>query len=206
MPGRRFAIRFARSGPPPEGEFEPPIDGDAPPPPEAELEPPPPPPPVPLRPVPPQRERRDLARRREIEIRDVGGLAVEMARREDWRYPLLHSRCAEVLTLEARIHELDAMIAATQMAARGVGVEPCQCGAPILRGSHFCSNCGRPAPETPPVVMCSHCGQPLQAEANFCPVCGNAVAAEAFELGDGVTDDFGDTLVESPREGASGGT
>jgi len=120
-------------------------------------------------------------RRREIEMRDVGGLAVEMARRDDWRYELLRSRCAEVLTLEERIHELDALIAAGEMAARGVGVAPCVCGAPILRGSHFCSHCGRPAPETPPVATCSHCGQPLPADANFCTVCGNAVAAEAFE-------------------------
>ena len=47
-----------------------------------------------------------------------------------------------------------------------------------MQGSHFCAHCGRPAPETPPVVTCSHCGQPLPADANFCPVCGNAVAAE----------------------------
>jgi hypothetical protein len=198
MPGA-FRIPFARGAPPPDASpppeiSPPPADGE----PAPLVEPPPPPP----RPLHPQRERRELARRREIELRDVGGLAVEMARRDDWRYPLLHSRCADVLAIEERIHELDAIIAASEMAARGVGVAPCECGAPILRGAHFCSNCGRPAPETPPVVTCSHCGQPLPADANFCPVCGNAVAAEAFE-GDAIEDTFVEPA--PPREGATGG-
>jgi hypothetical protein len=126
----------------------------------------------------PERERRELVRLRELELRDVGGLAVEMARRDDWRYPLLRSRTADVLTLEERIHEVDAMLAAAALVQRGVPVTACECGAPIMQGSHFCAHCGRPAPETPPVVTCSHCGQPLPADANFCPVCGNAVAAE----------------------------
>ena len=128
----------------------------------------------------PQRTRRELVRQRELEMRDVGGLAVEMARRDDWRYDLLHARCAEVLGIEERINELDALMATSELAARGVGAIQCKCGAPILRGSHFCSHCGRPAAETPPVATCSHCGQPLPADANFCPVCGNNVAEEEF--------------------------
>jgi Double zinc ribbon len=177
MPGR-FASLFARPRPP---EAEPATDAapDDTPPPEAYAEPPPAGPP---RPVPPERHRRFLMRQREVELRDVGGLAVEMARRDDWRYGLLHTRCAEVLALEERIHELDAFIAASEIAARAPGeLVRCACGAPLLRGSHFCSHCGRPALDTPPVAMCSHCGQPLPAEANFCSVCGNAVAAEAYE-------------------------
>jgi len=117
-----------------------------------------------------------------------------MARRNDWRYPLLHSRTADVLTLEERIHELDALIAASEMAQRGVAVAECRCGAPIVQGAHFCAHCGRPAPETPPVAVCSHCGNPLPAEANFCSVCGNAVAAEELASQTGVDE----TLVE-PR-------
>jgi len=124
----------------------------------------------------------------------VGGLAVEMARRNDWRYPLLHSRTADVLTLEERIHELDAMISAADMAQRGVPVAQCRCGAPIVQGAHFCAHCGRPAPETPPVVACSHCGNPLPADANFCSVCGNAVAADELASQTGLDE----TLVE-PR-------
>jgi Double zinc ribbon len=119
-------------------------------------------------------------RRREVEIRDVGGLALEMVRRDAWNDELLRSRTAEVLALEERIGELDSMIVAAEAALRGIGAETCRCGAPIVRGAHFCSHCGRPARETPPVVTCTHCGQPLAAEANFCPVCGNAVAAEDY--------------------------
>src|SRR5687767_6865931 len=104
----RFASLFARSGPPP----------GAPPPevPPPGFEPSPSPAPGPSRPAP-ERERRYLVRLREMELRDIGGLAAEMARRDDWRYPLLHSRCAEVLALEQRIHELDALIAASALAA-----------------------------------------------------------------------------------------
>ena len=190
----RFSL-FARPGPPLDASPPPAPDdellstGAAPVEPSSETALPPPPP----RPIPPQRERRALMRQREIEMRDVGGLAVEMARRDDWRYELLRSRCAEVLALEERIHELDALIAAGEMAARGVGVAPCTCGAPILRGSHFCSHCGRPAPETPPVASCSHCGQPLPAEANFCAYCGNSAAADEFAS----EHDLSDTIVRS---------
>ena len=183
---------FARGGPPADGP--PP---EAPPPdsaPGGEMAPPAPPPAAP-RPLPPERERRDLIRIREVELRDVGGLAVEMARRNDWRYSLLRSRTADVLTLEERIHELDAMIAASEMAQRGVPVAECRCGAPIVQGAHFCAHCGRPAPETTPVVVCCHCGNPLPAEANFCSVCGNAVAAE--ELAQTGVDE---TLIEPPPD------
>ena len=127
-----------------------------------------------------RREREGLLRRREGEIRDLGGLALEMYRRGRFKPDLLLTRCAEVLELEDRIHELDSFLAATEVAARGAGAETCRCGAPIIRGAHFCSHCGRPAAETPPVVTCGHCGQALPADVNFCPVCGNGVAAESY--------------------------
>jgi len=199
MPGRRFL--FARHPPLGAEPVEPPADGEIV---TVETEQPPLMAPTPGPPprVPPQRERRELARIREREIRDVGGLAVEMARRSDWRYPLLESRCAEVLALEERIHELDAIMAAGAMVARGVPAVECQCGAPILRGAHFCSHCGRPAPEAPAVASCSHCGQPLPAEANFCSVCGNTVVAEAFEREIGLDDTMIEPLppLDPPRE------
>lgn len=155
----------------------------------------------PLRPGRPpslQRERRDLMRRREVEIRDVGGLALEMARRDAWNPDLLAARTSEVLAIEERIAELDSMLVAAEAAARGIGAERCVCGAPIVRGTHFCSHCGRPATETPPVVACSHCGQALPADSNFCPVCGNGVAAEEYSS----KDPIGSTLIEpiTPRE------
>ncbi len=141
-------------------------------------------------------------RRREIEIFDVGGLALEMARRDAWNPDLLAARTGEVLAIEERIAELDSMLVAAEAAARGIGAERCLCGAPIVLGSHFCSHCGRPATETPPLVSCSHCGQPLPADVNFCPVCGHSVAADDF-----VPNDVGSTFVESmpSREGERGG-
>ena len=132
-----------------------------------------------------RRERRSLLRRREIEIRDIGGLALEMVRRDRFRPDLLIARCTDVIAIEERIHELDALLAAVQAAPRAaLGAETCRCGAPILRGAHFCSHCGRPAAATPPVVACEHCGQPLPADVNFCAFCGNPVADEEYEPGD----------------------
>jgi hypothetical protein len=126
-----------------------------------------------------RRERRLLARRREIEIRDVGGLAVEMVRRDRFRPELLLERASDVLRLEQRMHALDGFLLAVAVAPRGLRSLPtCRCGAPLLPGAHFCSNCGRPSSAAPPVQSCAHCGHALPAEANFCAFCGNAVAAE----------------------------
>jgi hypothetical protein len=144
-----------------------------------------------------RRERRVLARRREIEIRDVGGLAVEMARRDRFRPDLLLERANDVLRLEQRMHELDGFLVALAAAPRGIRAMPtCRCGAPLLPGAHFCSNCGRPSAATAPVVTCSHCGQPLPAEANFCAFCGNAAAAEEL----GTSSDLDDTMVRRSAE------
>jgi hypothetical protein len=135
-------------------------------------------------------------RRREIEIRDVGGLAVEMVRRDRFKPDLLVSRASEVLALEQRIHELDAFLAASEAVPRAMRTATvCKCGAPLVRGAHFCAHCGRPAVETAPVVACSHCGNPLPAEANFCSVCGNSVAAD--ELSD--TEGRIDKTLVAPR-------
>lgn len=130
-----------------------------------------------------RRERRRLARRRESEIRDVGGLAVEMARRDRFRPELLFARANDVLRVEERMHELDGLLMAVAAAPRGLRSMPtCRCGAPLLPGSHFCSNCGRPSGVAPPILTCSHCGQAIPADTKFCAFCGNAVAEE--ELAD----------------------
>jgi hypothetical protein len=133
-------------------------------------------------PTPPMlaRERRALARRREIELRDVGGLTVEMVRRDRFKADLLRSRADEVLGLERRINELDSLLA-SEAAVRGIRDVPyCRCGAPIAPGAHFCSHCGRSAEAAPPALACTHCGQPLPADVNFCPFCGHPVAAEEY--------------------------
>jgi Double zinc ribbon len=121
-----------------------------------------------------------LARRREVEIRDVGGLAVEMVRRDRFRPDLLFDRANDVVRLEERMHELDGLLMAAAAALRG-GLrsgQTCRCGAPLLPGAHFCSHCGRPSAAAPPVLTCTHCGRPLPADTNFCASCGNPVASE----------------------------
>jgi hypothetical protein len=146
-----------------------------------------------------RRERRVLERRRETEIRDVGGLAVEMVRRDRFRPELLLERANDVLSLEQRMHELDGFLIAVAAAPRGMRAMPtCRCGAPLLPGAHFCSNCGRPSAAAPPVHTCSHCGQPLPAEANFCAFCGNAVAGDQLAT----PSDTDDTIISrwSSRE------
>jgi len=121
-----------------------------------------------------------LTRQREIEMRDVGGLTVEMVRRDHWKPDLLISRAGEVLSLEQRMHELDSLLAAEATARTFPHVAHCKCGAPLAPGVHFCSHCGRPAATTPAVVTCAHCGRPLPADVNYCPACGNTAAPSEY--------------------------
>lgn len=135
------------------------------------------PPPGPRRALPPpgvlRRERRALLRVREEKLRDLGGLMLEMYRRDRFREDLVAERCNELLGLDAQLHELEEMLAA---ARRRIPAGRCACGAPLPWGSHFCPNCGRPASDA--VVACAECGHPLPADALFCAACGAASAAE----------------------------
>ena len=119
-----------------------------------------------------RRERRAILKAREELLRDLGGLAMEMYRREQFREDLLSEHARDIANLEARLHELDSMLAAAA-AGRRTTASRCECGAPIIWGSHFCANCGRPVGEQA-VVSCSNCGHPLPADAGFCPSCGKA--------------------------------
>ena len=104
-----------------------------------------------------RRERRAILKAREELLRDLGGLAMEMYRREQFREDLLSEHARDIANLEARLHELDSMLAAAA-AGRRTTASRCECGAPIIWGSHFCANCGHPLP----------------ADAGFCPSCGKA--------------------------------
>ena len=77
--------------------------------------------------------------------------------------------------LSERLQELDTLLAASVSVRRAAPAARCACGAPLVWGSHFCANCGRPAAATPPVVGCPHCGSALAADAKFCAVCGKAI-------------------------------
>ncbi|HEY7795862.1 MAG TPA: hypothetical protein VIA10_17790 [Gaiellaceae bacterium] len=91
-----------------------------------------------------RRERRALLRLREQRLRDLGGLALEMYRRDQFREDLLLERCAGLIGLEARIHELDVLLGAVRPAPGAPRTARCECGAPLLWGSRFCATCGRP--------------------------------------------------------------
>ncbi len=99
---------------------------------------------------------------------------LEMYRRDTFREDLLADRCNELLGLDARLHELDEMLAA---ARHRTPAGRCLCGAPLPWSSHFCPNCGRPA-GSQPVLACPECEHPLPADARFCANCGAAAPAE----------------------------
>lgn len=130
------------------------------------------------RPLPPparlRRERRTLLRVREERIRDLGGLVLEMYRRQGFRQDLADEQCAELVSIEDRLHELDALLAVAVGSRRSAPAARCECGAPILWGSHFCANCGRALGDQP-VVACRNCGTALAAGAQFCAGCGRQV-------------------------------
>ena len=122
-----------------------------------------------------RRERRALVRAREERIRDLGGLILEMFRRDRFREDLMREQAQEIFGMEARIQEIDALLTTTR---EQVQTSRCECGAPLVHGAHFCANCGRPTGEV--VIKCSDCGHPLPADARFCVNCA-APAPSAAE-------------------------
>src|SRR5918999_2926655 len=124
-----------------------------------------------------RRERGPLVRAREERIRDLGGLMLEMYRRDRFRQDLLVEQCLEVVAIEDRLREIDSLLEASLAARRSGLGDRCECGAPIVMGSHFCANCGRPVSDEP-VVACSNCGTALPADARYCANCGAAAPEE----------------------------
>lgn len=131
------------------------------------------------RPLPPagrlRRQKRTLLRQREERIRDLGGLVLEMYRRDDYRQELVDERCAELTGLEERLYELDVLLRASAGARRPAPAARCECGTPIPWGASFCATCGRPVGETS-ALACETCGAALSADARFCAACGVAIA------------------------------
>jgi uncharacterized protein YjiS (DUF1127 family) len=125
-----------------------------------------------------RRERRALLRMREERLRDLGGLMLEMFRRDQFRQDLLVDRCEELIALDERLQELDTLLAAAASARRPAPAARCACGAPVVWGAHFCANCGRPVAASRPVVACAQCGAPLAADAKYCAACGKPVGDE----------------------------
>lgn len=85
-----------------------------------------------------RRERRALLKARVDALSGLGGLLVEMYRRGGFRDDLLAERAAAIVGIDGRLAEIEALLHTGRHVAR------CECGAPVLRGSRFCPNCGRP--------------------------------------------------------------
>lgn len=85
-----------------------------------------------------RRERRDLIRLREVQLRELGGLLLEMYRRGTFREELLSERCADLVAVETRLQAIDAALAPARRRPH------CTCGAELLPGARFCASCGRP--------------------------------------------------------------
>ena len=90
-----------------------------------------------------KRERKAVLEVREERLRDLGGLALEMYKRDRFNAGLVVERCAELVAIEARVQEIDALLDGTARIRRGGGGAVCICGAPILLGARFCASCGR---------------------------------------------------------------
>lgn len=148
-----------------------------------------------------RRERRALVRAREDRVRDLGGLLLEMYKREQFREDLYLEQCAEIVSMEDRIRDVDERLAMTTRQTLAEA-DRCACGAPLVWGAHFCANCGRPVGEQA-VVVCANCGAPLPAEASFCPSCGRQAEAAESQQASGSGQE--DTLQVSSRAADSQG-
>ena len=88
-----------------------------------------------------RRERRALLSIREDRLRELGGLTFEMYRRDQFNEALVVERCAELIAIETRISEIDALVSGLGLRRRQQAI--CTCGAPVLVGARYCPSCGR---------------------------------------------------------------
>jgi hypothetical protein len=95
-----------------------------------------------------RRERRSLLQVRERKLRDLGGLMVEMYRRDQFRQDLLVDRCVELARIDERLAELETLLAVVASRGRVREAAHCECGAPIFWGAKFCGQCGRAVSST----------------------------------------------------------
>ena len=102
-----------------------------------------------------RKERAGLARRYQDLRGDLGGLLIEMARRDHFNFHLLRLRAAEAVAVEQRAHEIDGSIAAQAAAAQG--------GLPS-------------GMVTMTAKACPNCSGAIPADANFCAYCGTPTA------------------------------
>ena len=77
---------------------------------------------------------------RDERLRDLGGLILEMFRRNRFNDELVRERCTELVDLDRRLDEVEELL---QAATHRVPLRRCECGAEIPPFSRFCPGCGR---------------------------------------------------------------
>ncbi|MBC7462211.1 MAG: zinc ribbon domain-containing protein, partial [Thermoleophilia bacterium] len=137
--------------------------------------------------------RRRLVAARESTLRDLGGLMLEMYKRNRFREELLLDKCEEVLAIEVEVAHVDQRL--FQLAPpNAAGMRPigrCECGASIHPGQNFCGVCGRSFTTLTQARACTTCGSGLRAGDQFCGTCGHE-APDMLQS------------IEAPGPGASG--
>jgi hypothetical protein len=86
-----------------------------------------------------ERRQQELTHRSTAATLDLGGLAYEMANREDYRVDTLARRAAEVHAIDDELAEVEGQLAA---ARDGVAGQCPTCAAPHSRGAVYCWRCG----------------------------------------------------------------
>ena len=122
-----------------------------------------------------RRERRRFPKAREQSVRDLGGLTVEMIRRDAFKPELLQRRARAILALEDGVYDLEDALSDARHADPAVGSPTlCSCGSSNDDAPVFCTSCGRSLKQTTAVTSCAFCTAALPGGAQFCPSCGTA--------------------------------
>jgi len=139
-----------------------------------------------------RRERHRLLKVRERSIRDLGGLALEMVKRDEFKPDLLRRRARDILGLEATVRDVEDALAAAEnsIPPPSIGASAtsrCACGASNGFAATVCADCGRSlGSPTDAAHRCTHCSAVLPGDARFCPTCGtNAETARERSTGAG---------------------
>ena len=75
-------------------------------------------------------------------VEAIGGLMVEMYRRDQFRQDLIVDRCAELSRIDERLAELDTLLTVAASRGRVREAARCECGATLFWGAKFCNQCG----------------------------------------------------------------
>jgi hypothetical protein len=100
-----------------------------------------------------RKERVGLARRYQDLRGDLGGLLIEMARRDQFNFHLLRLRAAEAVAVEQRAREIDG-----QLTAHAASARPSLPAGTVAMTSKRCGTCSGAIPSD--ANFCAYCGTP----------------------------------------------